>query len=84
MNYSDVLTHNDLLPQAQEQAGGRACTVPLENSHIELGAQWIHGEDNPIHHFAHKHNLLSNVTSAEGLGLFSFYSFFPLIFTFHS
>ena len=62
------------------------CTIPLKDSHIELGAQWIHGEDNPIHHFAFKNNLLSNRTSAEGLGLccFVFYPFlicidFPFI-----
>lgn len=60
---------NDIIIlEAQEKAGGRVCTVPLENGHIELGAQWIHGEDNPIYHIAHKQNLLSNTTSAEGLG----------------
>lgn len=53
---------------AQERAGGRVCTAQLERGYLELGAQWIHGEDNPIYHIAHKQNLLSNTTSAEGLG----------------
>lgn len=57
-----------LILEAQEKAGGRVCTLPVEAGHIELGAQWIHGEDNPIYQAAHKHNLLSNTTSVEGLG----------------
>ncbi|KAK3908490.1 Peroxisomal N(1)-acetyl-spermine/spermidine oxidase, partial [Frankliniella fusca] len=54
--------------EAQGGAGGRVCTLPVEASHIELGAQWIHGEDNPIYQIACKQNLLSNTTSHEGLG----------------
>lgn len=54
--------------EAQGRAGGRVCTLPLDKGHIELGAQWIHGEDNPIYRVALKQNLLSNTTSVEGLG----------------
>ncbi|XP_049952496.1 uncharacterized protein LOC126468312 isoform X1 [Schistocerca serialis cubense] len=54
--------------EAQEYAGGRICSVPVGDSYLEAGAQWIHGENNPIYELAKSFNLLSDVVSAEGLG----------------
>lgn len=35
-----------------------------------MGAQWIHGKDNPLYELAQQHRLISDVTSEEGLGLY--------------
>lgn len=55
----------------QEQAGGRVHSIPIDGSarnYIELGAQWVHGENNPIYELANQEQLISNVTSDEGQG----------------
>lgn len=55
----------------QEHAGGRVHSVPIDGSarnYVELGAQWVHGENNPIYELANQDQLLSNITSEEGLG----------------
>lgn len=56
--------------EAQSKPGGRIKTLPLENGIIELGAQWLHGSGNWLYEFAKHHNLLSTVTSEEGLGIY--------------
>lgn len=55
----------------QEHAGGRVHSVPIDDStcdYVELGAQWVHGENNPIYELANQEQLLSNITSEEGQG----------------
>ncbi|KAI5623740.1 hypothetical protein C0J50_16700, partial [Silurus asotus] len=46
--------------EAKEQAGGRVCTTkPFTENIIELGANWIHGQDgNPLYHLAKEQDLL--------------------------
>lgn len=55
----------------QEFAGGRVHSEPIDNSarnYVELGAQWVHGENNPIYELANQEQLMSNITSEEGQG----------------
>ncbi|XP_046688059.1 peroxisomal N(1)-acetyl-spermine/spermidine oxidase-like isoform X2 [Homalodisca vitripennis] len=62
-----------IILEGQDQAGGRVCSIPIDNSgqrYAELGAQWIHGEGNPVFELAAEEQLLSGVTSDEGLGLY--------------
>lgn len=57
--------------EAEEEPGGRLKTLELQNGIIELGAQWIHGkENNCLYRIAEEHNLLSDITSEEGCGLY--------------
>lgn len=37
---------------------------------VELGAQWIHGTDNPLFKLAKQHDLISTVASEEGRGVY--------------
>jgi monoamine oxidase len=53
---------------AQDCPGGRIRSVFLNGSWIEVGAQWIHGQNNEVWKLAHKYDLLSTVTSSEGEG----------------
>ena len=40
---------NITILEAQERVGGRICSLPLNGSFVEIGAQWIHGlGENPI------------------------------------
>lgn len=45
--------------EAQSQPGGRIKTISVEGKPLDLGAQWMHGKDNPLYHLAKQHNLLS-------------------------
>ncbi|XP_054259347.1 spermine oxidase-like isoform X2 [Macrosteles quadrilineatus] len=59
--------------EAQDRAGGRVSSVAVDNTgqnYIELGAQWIHGENNPVFQLAKQADLLSSVTSDEGQGMY--------------
>jgi hypothetical protein len=53
---------------AQDHPGGRISSVFLNGSWIEVGAQWIHGQNNEVWKLAHKYGLLSTITSSEGEG----------------
>nr|CAD7427041.1 unnamed protein product [Timema monikensis] len=57
---------------AQCCPGGRILSIPLddEGSWIEMGAQWVHGEGNAVWELAHQRELLSDIISAEGEGLY--------------
>ncbi|XP_044259616.1 spermine oxidase-like isoform X2 [Tribolium madens] len=59
-----------LLIEAQSKPGGRIDTLYLDDNILELGAQWIHGKENPLYELARKHDLLSEIRSEEGLGLY--------------
>lgn len=59
-----------LIFEAQNKVGGRLETVALEDGVLDLGAQWIHGTDNPLYLLAKKHDLISPVTSEEGKGVY--------------
>nr|CAD7404259.1 unnamed protein product [Timema poppensis] len=64
--------HNCVLLEAQCCPGGRILSIPLddEGSWIEMGAQWVHGEGNAVWELAHQRELLSDIISAEGEGLY--------------
>lgn len=57
-----------ILYLAQDHPGGRISSVFLNGGWIEVGAQWIHGQNNEVWKLAHKYDLLSSVTSSEGQG----------------
>lgn len=63
-----------LILEAQEFAGGRIHTYKHGKGVLELGAQWVHGEEgNPLFEFANNRGLLSNPKldySLEGKGIF--------------
>lgn len=44
---------------AQSQPGGRIKTIFVDGKPLDLGAQWMHGKDNPLYHLAKQHSLLS-------------------------
>lgn len=50
--------------EAEERVGGRVCTVKHGDGQIELGAHWIHGEENNvIYQWASENNLTSDEPS---------------------
>ncbi|KFM64622.1 Spermine oxidase, partial [Stegodyphus mimosarum] len=67
-NFNDVS-----ILEAQERIGGRISSINYNGSVIELGAQWIHGIENPLYVFSKAYELLAdnlNEISYEGKGLF--------------
>lgn len=43
---------------------------------VELGAQWIHGEEgNVLYHFAKSRNLLHQHVSVDGKGMYDFIAY---------
>ncbi|XP_023218863.1 uncharacterized protein LOC111621045 [Centruroides sculpturatus] len=60
--------------EAQQSAGGRIHTYKYGKGVLELGAQWVHGEEgNPLFEFANNRGLLSNPKldySVERSGVF--------------
>ncbi|KAL1501375.1 hypothetical protein ABEB36_006705 [Hypothenemus hampei] len=56
--------------EAQSQAGGRIKTIEVEGKPLDLGAQWMHGQNNYLYQLARKNNLLSDIVSEEGLGIY--------------
>lgn len=56
--------------EAQEKIGGRIKTITVDGKPLDIGAQWLHGKDNPLYHLSVKHDLLSEEMSEEGLGMF--------------
>lgn len=56
--------------EALNKAGGRIHTVKYGDLYLELGAQWIHGKDNPVYKMAKQFDLLSDEVSDEGKGLY--------------
>ncbi|KAJ8972006.1 hypothetical protein NQ317_017255 [Molorchus minor] len=59
-----------LIVEAQNKPGGRIQTITVDEQPLDIGAQWLHGKDNPLYEIALKHNLLADETSEEGLGIF--------------
>ncbi|KAK3569016.1 hypothetical protein QTP86_021570, partial [Hemibagrus guttatus] len=53
--------------EAKEQVGGRVCTTkPFTENIIELGANWIHGQDgNPLYQLAKEQDLLVETIAAR-------------------
>lgn len=45
--------------EAQSQPGGRIKTISVEGKPLDLGAQWMHGTNNPLYRLAKQNNLLS-------------------------
>ncbi|XP_060523579.1 peroxisomal N(1)-acetyl-spermine/spermidine oxidase-like isoform X2 [Cylas formicarius] len=62
--------HDFVVLEAQSKPGGRIDTVSIAGKPIDLGAQWLHGKDNPLYELAVKHNLICDETSEEGLGIY--------------
>ncbi|CAN7999250.1 unnamed protein product, partial [Ixodes pacificus] len=65
---------NFLVLEAQKNAGGRIQSYYYDDKVLELGAQWVHGEEgNPLYGFALSNNLLADPRrhfSIEGKGHF--------------
>ncbi|XP_068202521.1 uncharacterized protein [Palaemon carinicauda] len=61
-----------LILEGSGRVGGRINTIKTsESSHVDLGAQWIHGEvNNAIHEYAKSRNLLYDFVSVDGEGDF--------------
>nr|CAI5835227.1 unnamed protein product [Callosobruchus analis] len=59
-----------ILIEADDEPGGRIKTIYVNDKPVDLGAQWLHGRDNPLYRLAEKEGLLAKETSEEGLGLF--------------
>ncbi|XP_074041191.1 uncharacterized protein isoform X2 [Leptinotarsa decemlineata] len=57
-----------LVIEAQEQPGGRVRAITVDGKPLDLGAQWLHGKENPLYDLALKHNLLTEIISEEGSG----------------
>ncbi|KAJ8282578.1 hypothetical protein COCON_G00050970 [Conger conger] len=55
--------------EAMSRPGGRISTIrPFGPNVIELGANWVHGQDgNPVFSLAERHGLLSQDASARGM-----------------
>ncbi|XP_026805812.1 spermine oxidase-like isoform X1 [Rhopalosiphum maidis] len=52
---------NFIILEAENRIGGRIQTLPFGDGHIELGAQWIHGEEgNVVFQMATAQNLVSD------------------------
>ncbi|BET01729.1 Flavin containing amine oxidoreductase [Nesidiocoris tenuis] len=50
-----------ILLEAEDRLGGRVYTVPFGDSHVDLGAHWVHGEvGNPVFEIASRLDLLKN------------------------
>ncbi|GFU06879.1 hypothetical protein NPIL_304162 [Nephila pilipes] len=59
--------------EAQDKVGGRLSTVRFNDCFLELGAQWIHGSNNPLFNFSKTNKLLPQVLEEkayEGKGIF--------------
>lgn len=58
---------------ASDRIGGRVNTVQASpHGIVELGAQWIHGEEgNVLYQFAKSRNLLHQQVSLDGKGVYS-------------
>ena len=53
-----------------EVPGGRLRTILLDGKfRAELGAQWIHGINNPLYKIAKQANMISEEISFEGEGI---------------
>lgn len=61
---------NIIILEALDRAGGRIHTVTHEGIDLELGAQWIHGKQNPLYKLAEKHNLIAGEKSYEARGIY--------------
>ncbi|KAJ9577372.1 hypothetical protein L9F63_006052, partial [Diploptera punctata] len=50
---------NIVVLEAEDRIGGRIHTVPLGDAVVDLGAQWVHGEEgNVVFNLAKQHNVL--------------------------
>ncbi|XP_074600527.1 spermine oxidase-like isoform X2 [Brevipalpus obovatus] len=61
---------NFVIYEALDYAGGRIHTLPF-GGHLELGAQWIHGQEkNILYEMASQRDLITPIESSEGVGHF--------------
>ncbi|KPM10720.1 thiamine pyrophosphokinase 1 [Sarcoptes scabiei] len=59
---------NFVILEAKDQIGGRIRSIKFDNNWIELGAQWIHGQQgNILYDFADKNELIADLTKDFGL-----------------
>lgn len=61
---------NIVILEAENRVGGRIHTITHNGIDLELGAQWIHGKQNPIYEIAKQHNLVAGEKSFEARGLY--------------
>lgn len=57
-----------LVLEAQAVPGGRIRSLKTDKGWLELGAQWLHGENSELHRLAAARGLLSHICSVEGQG----------------
>lgn len=55
---------------AQDQIGGRICSIAWHDNWIEAGAQFLHGDESVLGKYSRHHELLSETESTEGEGPF--------------
>jgi monoamine oxidase len=61
--------NNVILLEAQDYMGGRVQTIPFGDNVVDLGGQWVHGEeDNIIFEMVRKYNILDK-TPYSWLGI---------------
>ncbi|KAL1460641.1 hypothetical protein WDU94_012604, partial [Cyamophila willieti] len=61
--------NNFVILEAQSQPGGRIKSINMGNGvFLEEGAQWIHGQSNPVYRMADQHHLTSHIRSDEAQG----------------
>ncbi|XP_015781614.1 spermine oxidase [Tetranychus urticae] len=57
--------------EAQDYIGGRIKSLKHDDNYLELGAQWIHGqEDNVLFEMASEQGLIASTEASEGVGYF--------------
>lgn len=61
---------NITILEALNRPGGRIHTITHDGINLELGAQWIHGKQNPVYDLAKRHNLIAGEKSHEAKGLY--------------
>ncbi|XP_054009840.1 spermine oxidase-like isoform X1 [Hylaeus anthracinus] len=64
-NFNDYL-----LLEAQNVVGGRTVSLPWNKSWIEVGAQFLHGDQSQLAQLCYENNLLSDIQFRDGRGIF--------------
>ncbi|XP_011142812.2 uncharacterized protein LOC105185188 isoform X2 [Harpegnathos saltator] len=58
-----------IICEAQDRIGGRIFSVPVGETCIELGAQYLHGDEGDLAEYCRAKNLLSRIFGTDGEGL---------------
>ncbi|CAK9807642.1 Peroxisomal N(1)-acetyl-spermine/spermidine oxidase, partial [Anthophora quadrimaculata] len=66
----DVNFTDYLLIEAQNEVGGRINSVPWNDTWIEYGAQFVHGDQSQLAQLCYQHDLLADIDYRDGQGIF--------------